>query len=242
MFKLGNLFRKTSQSEENGMNACVLEETLVKLDRSGDTSIDVFDLEEAFARIDRIDDAEQLNAMRKSIRDSRYTKIFWEQWHIALEGETDVERARAKLKCNMIAKKYAASVGVNRKVNRFTTPHGLAGIHISTGAAIGTGCTIFQHVVIGSNTLPDSKSHGFPVIGNDVYIGAGAMVIGNVHVGNNVRIGANCVVTKDVPDNCLVVGPGAVVIPRDKPMNNKFVPAEKYKKMLKEKKLHSSRG
>lgn len=234
MVKLGEIYEKPSHDEKQEGKMTASEETPVEQALSKSASIDVFDLEEAFAMIDKIDDAQQLVEMRKSIRDSRYTKMFWEQWEIALEGETEVERARAKLKCNMITKKYAASIGVNRKVNRFTTPHGLAGIHISTGATVGTGCTIFQHVVIGSNTLMDSKSHGFPVVGNDVYIGAGAMIIGNVRVGNNVRIGANCIVTRDVPDNCLVVGPAAVVIPRSEPMNNTFIPAEKYRKLLKE--------
>lgn len=234
MSKLVKFFGKTSQSEEKGAVVAAPEEIPAKPRQRKRTSIDVFDLEEAFAQIDQIDDVEQLAEMRKSIRDSRYTKMFWEQWDIALEGETDVEKARAKLKCNMIAKKYAASVSVNRKVNQFRTPHGLTGIHISSGATIGKGCTILQHVVIGSNTFLDSKSHGFPVIGNNVFVGAGAMVIGNVHVGNNVRIGANCVVIKDVPDNCVVVGSAAVAIPRDKPMDNKYILPEVYRKKLKE--------
>jgi len=53
--------------------------------------------------------------------------------------------------------------------------------------------------------LKDSKGFGAPVIGNDVYIGAGARIIGNVRIGNQCRIGANCVVTKDVPDRATVV-------------------------------------
>ena len=194
----------------------------------------MLELQKLFDEIDKVDDIETIARMQKQILDIGYTKTFWEQWNLALNGETDVIRARAKLKCNIIAKKYAASVSVNRKVHRFATPHGFAGIHISVDATIGKGCTIFQHVVIGSNTLPDSKGHGFPVIGDNVFIGAGAMVIGNVHIGNNVRIGANCIVTKDVPDNCLVVGSAATVIPRSKPMNNKFISAANYKKMLRE--------
>jgi serine O-acetyltransferase len=53
---------------------------------------------------------------------------------------------------------------------------------------------------------------GYPVIGDNVYIGPGAKIVGNVHIGNNVAIGANCVVTKDIPDNSVVVGvPGRVI-------------------------------
>ena len=190
------------------------------------------DLKKLFEELDSIHDEELLLEMRKSIKDISYTKVFWEQRDIALNGATSVDKARAKLKCNIIAKKYSACVPVSRKIKRFRTPHGFAGIHISIDATIGKGCTFYQHVVIGSNTLPDSKTHGFPVIGDNVYIEAGAMVIGNVRVGNNVRIGANCVVTKDVPDNCVVVGPKSIVIQRDEPIDNTFYTVEKYKKYI----------
>lgn len=43
------------------------------------------------------------------------------------------------------------------------------------------------------------------ILGKNVYIGAGAKIIGNVKVGDNVRVGANCVVVEDVPDNCTIV-------------------------------------
>ena len=87
---------------------------------------------------------------------------------------------------------------------------------------MGSGCTIFQHVTIGSNTLPNTKNPGAPVIGDNVYIGAGAKIIGGIRIGNNVRIGANCVVTTDIPDNCTVVLPAPRVIQRAEPMDNTF--------------------
>lgn len=84
-------------------------------------------------------------------------------------------------------------------------PHGQSGIFISAHAEIGYDCTIFHQVTIGANTLPASKNYGAPMIGNNVYIGCGAKIIGRVRIGNQVRIGANCIVTRDVPDNCTVV-------------------------------------
>lgn len=84
-------------------------------------------------------------------------------------------------------------------------PHGINGIFISSGAKIGQNCTIFHQVTIGSNTLSDSSGCGAPVVGSNVYIGCGAKIIGNVHIGDNVRIGANCVVATDIPANCSVV-------------------------------------
>ena len=85
-------------------------------------------------------------------------------------------------------------------------PHGLNGIFISGGARIGKHCVIFQQVTIGSNTLLGSRTFGSPMIGDSVYIGAGAKIIGRIQVGDNARIGANAVVTKDVPANATATG------------------------------------
>lgn len=101
-------------------------------------------------------------------------------------------------------------------------PHGLCGIFISQGAKIGDNCTIFQQVTIGSNTLSDSKGCGSPIIGRNVYIGAGAKIIGNVKIGDNVRIGANAVVVEDVPDNATVVMQSQRVITHDDSRKNTF--------------------
>lgn len=101
-------------------------------------------------------------------------------------------------------------------------PHGIYGIFISLGAVIGKDCVIFQQVTIGSNTIMGSKRIGSPVIGNNVYIGAGAKIIGNVKIGNHVRIGANCVVTKDIPDNATVVSGENKVILHEEVLDNSF--------------------
>lgn len=106
-------------------------------------------------------------------------------------------------------------------------PHGVKGIFISSGAVIGKNTVIFHQVTIGSNTLADSKGNGAPVVGDDCFIGAGAKIIGDVHIGNNCRIGANCVVVKDVADNSTVVCQPARVIIKENPQNNKH---ESFKK------------
>ena len=73
-------------------------------------------------------------------------------------------------------------------------------------ATIGENCTVFQGVTIGE--WKGKRPH----IGNNVTIFAGAKVIGNVTIGNNVVVGANAVVTHDVPDNAVVAGIPARVI------------------------------
>lgn len=55
-----------------------------------------------------------------------------------------------------------------------------------------------------------------PVLGDNVYIGANAVLIGKIHIGNNVKIGAGAVVVDSIPDNATVVGPKAKVYLKDK--------------------------
>ena len=64
-------------------------------------------------------------------------------------------------------------------------------------------------------TIGYTNSTDCPTIGDDVTIGAGAKVLGKCVVGNRVRIGANCVVVKDVPDDCTVVGIPAYIVRRN---------------------------
>ena len=84
------------------------------------------------------------------------------------------------------------------------------GIVVSSSAIIGKNCNISQGVTIGVSGSGDKR--GCPQIGDNVYIGSGAKLIGKIHIGNNVAIGANAVVTKDVPDNCIVAGIPARII------------------------------
>ncbi|MBC2438088.1 serine acetyltransferase [Clostridium saccharobutylicum] len=71
--------------------------------------------------------------------------------------------------------------------------------------SIGDNCTIYHNVTVG-------KTDDIPRIGNNVTICAGAIIIGGISIGNNSIIGAGAVVTKDVPDNCIVVGnPGRII-------------------------------
>lgn len=68
----------------------------------------------------------------------------------------------------------------------------------------GDYCSIGQCVTVG--TKGAGRSDGYPVIGKEVYIGAGAKVIGNIKIGDGVVIGANAVVTKSIESNCLAIG------------------------------------
>ena len=77
-----------------------------------------------------------------------------------------------------------------------------SGTVIHSNSVIGDRCLIAQGVTIGRN-FGDEK---VPIIGNDVYVGAGSKIFGEITIGNNVIIGANSVVNKSIPDNCTVAG------------------------------------
>ena len=93
------------------------------------------------------------------------------------------------------------------------------GVVINGGVKGGKNIVIESGVVIGAarNGIPVEV----PVLGNDVFIGAGAKVLGGIKIGNNVTIGANAVVIKDVPDGATVVGiPARVVKIKGKEVNS----------------------
>lgn len=85
--------------------------------------------------------------------------------------------------------------------------HGLC--TIIRAKSIGKNCIISSQVIIGQN------GWNYPTIGNNVRITSGAKVIGNVTIGDNSIIGANAVVVKNVPENCVVVGIPAHIIKRN---------------------------
>ena len=90
---------------------------------------------------------------------------------------------------------------------RFVIEHSGA-IVISGDAVFGDDCVVRQGVTVG---LRNRNHRGSPVIGDRCDIGAGAKILGNIRIGNDVAIGANAVVLCDVPDNCIAVGVPAVV-------------------------------
>ena len=89
------------------------------------------------------------------------------------------------------------TIGVDTKLG-----YGGIGIVVHARTVIGKNCMIGQGVTIGGK----SGWYEVPVIGDNVEISAGARILGPVRIGNNVIIGANAVVVKDVPDNCIVAG------------------------------------
>ncbi len=96
-------------------------------------------------------------------------------------------------------------VGANFRIEHF------GDIIISGYASFGDNCIIRNGVTVGLKNIEVKTA---PTIGNNVNIGTGAKILGDITIGNNVDIGANAVVITSVPDNSLAVGIPAKILPR----------------------------
>lgn len=92
---------------------------------------------------------------------------------------------------------------------RFFIDHGM-GVVIGATTIIGDDVLLYQGVTLGGTGKEHGKRH--PTLGNNIVVGSGAKVLGNINIGSNSRIGAGSVVIDDVPENSTVVGiPGRIV-------------------------------
>ncbi len=97
-----------------------------------------------------------------------------------------------------------ATIGKNLFID-----HGM-GVVIGETCVIGDNVKLFHGVTLGGTGKEKGKRH--PTIGNNVFIGSGAKILGNITIGNNVKIGANSVILESIPDNVTVVGiPGKII-------------------------------
>lgn len=86
---------------------------------------------------------------------------------------------------------------------RLFIDHGM-GVVIGETAEIGADCLLYHGVTLGGTTLKATKRH--PTLGDGVVVGAGAKILGPIHIGDGARVGANAVVVHDVPANATAVG------------------------------------
>ena len=84
---------------------------------------------------------------------------------------------------------------------------------INPKTVIGKNCNIAQGVTIAQANR--GKREGTPTIGDEVWIGPNAVIVGNINIGNNVLIAPNAYVTTDIPDNSVVIGNPATFTPRE---------------------------
>lgn len=86
--------------------------------------------------------------------------------------------------------------------------HGM-GIVVGQWASLGSGCTLMHQATLGATAM--ATLEGMPTVGNDVFIGAGARLVGPIHVGDGALIGTNAVVSRDVPAGGKALAPAAEI-------------------------------
>ena len=130
----------------------------------------------------------------------RVAHIFWQR------GARLVARmiAAASRTATGIEIHPAATIG-----RRCFIDHGM-GVVIGETAIIGDDCVLYHNVTLGGTSLEKTKRH--PTLGNHVLVGMGAKILGAVTIGDGARIGANAVVTKDIPACATAVGIPARVV------------------------------
>lgn len=109
--------------------------------------------------------------------------------------------------------RYGISIPYNTVIGAGLYIGHFGGIVINPAAKIGMNCNLSQGITIGQ--LNRGKRKGVPLIGNGVFIGPGAYVLGSIIIGNNCVIGANAVVIQDLPDNAVVGTPPAIILSLD---------------------------
>ena len=105
----------------------------------------------------------------------------------------------------------------------FFIDHG-AGVVIGETAVVGEHCVIFHNVTLGGTGKHHGQRH--PMVGDHVFIGTGATLLGPIRVGDDARVGAGAfVINRDVPPGCTVVGSPARIVKRDGERCDEELPA-----------------
>lgn len=124
----------------------------------------------------------------------RIAKYFYDRKHYFI----------ARYICEKTKRKTGIEIHPGAKIgNNLFIDHGM-GVVIGETSEIGDNVVIYHGVTLGGTGKDTGKRH--PTIGNNVMIGAGAKILGNISIGDNCKIGANAVVLKNVDDNKTVVG------------------------------------
>lgn len=144
-----------------------------------------------------------LSNMARDFNEDKWWK-YYKKAHSTKNGFTNLYYTYRYMK---MASKCGGYIGRETIIKgKPSLPHGFHGVHISRRAVIGKDVTILQNVTIGNKNAEGAT------IGDGVFIGANAVVIGKVIIGNNVKIGAGAIVVEDIPDNCTAVGHKARII------------------------------
>ena len=140
-----------------------------------------------------------------SNRDLRYVYV----GRMSISAHTSIVRKVFRLVRHAMAVNRCAEISFQNIGAGFHLSHGNA-IILTAKARIGENCSLRNGITIGAEMR--GKRKGAPTIGNKVWIGPNATIVGKINVGNDVLIGANSYVNFDVPDHSIVLGnPGRII-------------------------------
>lgn len=134
---------------------------------------------------------------------SIYTNISWQPFRVCFLFLTFLWQKGIEITTG-ISIPASVKIGHSFYIGHF------GGIIINANAVIGNNCNISQGATIGVSGIGEKR--GVPVLGNDVYIGANAVIAGKVLIGNQVLIGACSLVVESLADNVTAVGVPAKVV------------------------------
>lgn len=147
------------------------------------------------------------------VTDAGFKHTFWFRVASACRGHKTLRRTLypfVRAVYNHYQYKHGVFIPPTTRVGPGLYLEHLGDIFVNGRAVIGKNCNLGNGVTIGQTNR--GTRQGVPTVGDNVFIGPGAKVVGNVTVGNNVAVGVNCVVTEDVPEGAVVAAtPGKVV-------------------------------
>jgi serine O-acetyltransferase len=128
-----------------------------------------------------------------ALRWYRFSHFLWKKWHMKFLAEMIMHSIRRRTGIEIHP---GAQIGKNLFID-----HGM-GVVIGETTIIGNNVTLYHGVTLGGLSKEHVKRH--PTIGDNVIVGTGAKILGNITIGNNSKIGANVVVRESLPDNSII--------------------------------------
>ncbi|WP_300603518.1 serine acetyltransferase [Niabella sp.] len=135
---------------------------------------------------------------------------FWLRCANYYSGRNKIAGLYCRLRLRHYSIKYGIQIPYPTNINKGLYIGHFGDIVVNLNATLGKNVNISQGVTIGQANRGAFK--GAAILGDEVYIAPGAKIVGKITIGNNVAIGANAVITRDVPDDAVVVGiPGKII-------------------------------
>lgn len=140
-----------------------------------------------------MEDAKNNNYNKKFFNPTRKYLLLLRKTEYHINNKHKILSIVYRFRLKLISNKYLTYIPINSADSGLSLPH-LGCIYINGNSKIGKNCSIHEMVNIGATSGNDKS----PVLGNNVFIGSGAKVIGDIYIADDVAIGAGAVVVKSI--------------------------------------------